>query len=177
MPLRPSTDASASHSILFTSLYATARDQPIARCGRRQAVEAEIQALSRCPAGHVKHAREAIGYFHIDIAELRTGEGKLHMFVAIDRTSKFAIVQLEKRATSMAARAFLEALIETVSYRIHTILTPSHRLHANDCRAAHRQVQVTWPSAAFSLSPRSNRRPLSPQAPFTFSQILSPCPR
>ena len=30
-----------------------------------------------------------IGYFHIDIAEVRTEQGKLHLFVAIDRTSKF----------------------------------------------------------------------------------------
>lgn len=35
-----------------------------------------------------------IGYFHIDIAEFRTEQGKLHMFVAIDRTSKFASVEL-----------------------------------------------------------------------------------
>src|SRR5918993_3795669 len=33
-----------------------------------------------------------IGYFHIDIAEVRTEQGKLHLFVAIDRTSKFAFV-------------------------------------------------------------------------------------
>lgn len=33
-----------------------------------------------------------IGYFHIDIAEVRTAEGKLHLHVAIDRTSKFAFV-------------------------------------------------------------------------------------
>jgi transposase-like protein len=31
-----------------------------------------------------------IGFFHIDIAEVRTAEGKLHLIVAIDRTSKFA---------------------------------------------------------------------------------------
>src|SRR5438874_4889520 len=30
-----------------------------------------------------------IGYFHIDIAELQTAEGKLYLYVAIDRTSKF----------------------------------------------------------------------------------------
>lgn len=30
----------------------------------------------------------SIGYFHIDIAEVRTEQGKLYMFVAIDRTSK-----------------------------------------------------------------------------------------
>ena len=31
-----------------------------------------------------------IGYYHIDIAEVRTAEGKLYLYVAIDRTSKFA---------------------------------------------------------------------------------------
>ncbi|ESY52246.1 hypothetical protein X744_29500 [Mesorhizobium sp. LNJC372A00] len=31
-----------------------------------------------------------IGYFHIDIAEVRTGQGKLHMFVAIDRAASAA---------------------------------------------------------------------------------------
>jgi Integrase core domain len=31
------------------------------------------------------------GYFHIDIAEVRTEQGKLHMFVTIDRTSKFCL--------------------------------------------------------------------------------------
>src|SRR6202167_5370361 len=31
-----------------------------------------------------------IGYFHIDLTEVRTAEGKLYLFVAIDRTSKFA---------------------------------------------------------------------------------------
>src|SRR5262249_15407904 len=38
--------------------------------------------------------RYPIGYFHIDIAEVRTEEGKLHLFVAIDRTSKFSFAQL-----------------------------------------------------------------------------------
>ena len=42
--------------------------------------------------------RYPIGYFHVDIAELRTEEGKLHLFVAIDRTRKFAFVRLEKKA-------------------------------------------------------------------------------
>ena len=35
-----------------------------------------------------------IGYFHIDIAEAQTAEGKLYLYVAIDRTSKFAFVQI-----------------------------------------------------------------------------------
>jgi transposase InsO family protein len=64
-----------------------------------------------------------IGYFHIDIAEVQTAEGKLYLFVAIDRTSKFAFVQLHKRATKMIAAAFLCVLIKAVPYAIHTILT------------------------------------------------------
>src|SRR6516165_7068574 len=50
--------------------------------------------ISRLPAiegetGRKKaFKRYPIGYFHIDIAEVRTEEGKLHLFVAIDRTSK-----------------------------------------------------------------------------------------
>ncbi len=64
-----------------------------------------------------------IGYFHIDIAEVQTAEGKLYLFVAIDRTSKFAFVQLVDKATRVTASAFLEALIAAVPYRIHTVLT------------------------------------------------------
>ena len=58
-----------------------------------------------------------IGYFHIDIAEGRTAEGKLHMFVAIDRTSKFAFVELHEKATTAVSREFLLRLIEAVPYK------------------------------------------------------------
>jgi transposase InsO family protein len=64
-----------------------------------------------------------IGFFHIDIAEVQTAEGKLYLFVAIDRTSKFAFVQLAVEATRVTASAFLMALIAAVPYRIHTVLT------------------------------------------------------
>ena len=64
-----------------------------------------------------------IGYFHIDIAEVQTTEGKLYLYVAIDRTSKFAFVQLVNKTGRTSASAFLEALIEAVPYKIHTVLT------------------------------------------------------
>lgn len=64
-----------------------------------------------------------IGYFHIDIAEVQTEEGKLYLFVAIDRTSKFAYVELHERATRLIAKAFLERVIKAVPYKIHTVLT------------------------------------------------------
>ena len=64
-----------------------------------------------------------IGYFHIDIAEVRTAQGKLHLYVGIDRTSKFAFVQLVSKANRVTASAFLVALIAAVPYKIHTVLT------------------------------------------------------
>ena len=64
-----------------------------------------------------------IGYFHIDIAEVRTEEGKLFLFVAIDRTSKIAFAQLAEKANRVTATAFLTALVEAVPYKIHTVLT------------------------------------------------------
>src|SRR5664279_3999794 len=62
-----------------------------------------------------------IGYFHIDIAEVRTAEGKLYLYVGIDRTSKFAFVQLVKKTGRTSASAFLMALIKAVPYKIHTV--------------------------------------------------------
>jgi hypothetical protein len=64
-----------------------------------------------------------IGFFHIDIAEVRTEEGKLHLLVAIDRTSKFAFAELHERVTRRVAADFLRRLAVAVPYRIHTVLT------------------------------------------------------
>ncbi|GFY79997.1 transposase, putative [Trichonephila inaurata madagascariensis] len=86
-------------------------------------------SISRLPDvdGEVKPKKTfkqyPIGYFHIDIAEVRTEEGKLYLFVAIDRTSKFTYVELHNTATKPIAAEFLRNLIKTLPYKIHTILT------------------------------------------------------
>ena len=64
-----------------------------------------------------------VGYFHIDIAEVRTEQGRLYLLVAIDRTSKFAFVELHEKVTQRMAGDFLRALIKAVPYRVHTVLT------------------------------------------------------
>jgi hypothetical protein len=69
-----------------------------------------------------------IGYFHIDIAEVRTEEGRLYLLVAIDRTSKFAFVELHEKVTTGIAGDFLRALIKAVTYKVHTVLT-DHGIH------------------------------------------------
>lgn len=67
--------------------------------------------------------RYPVGFFHIDIAEVQTAEGKLYLFVAIDRTSKFAFTRLVEKAGKMAAAQFLRDLVAAVPYRLHTVLT------------------------------------------------------
>ncbi len=62
-------------------------------------------------------------FFHMDIAEVQTAEGKLYLFVGIDRTSKFVAIQLVNKANRRTASEFLEHLLKAVPYRIHTILT------------------------------------------------------
>ena len=63
-----------------------------------------------------------IGYFHIDIAELRYEGGKAFLY-AVDRTSKLVFARIYRSATKLAAVGFLKVLVKTVPYRIHTVLT------------------------------------------------------
>jgi transposase InsO family protein len=52
--------------------------------------------------------------------------------VAIDRTSKFAFVQLHEKATQRIAAAFLHDLVAAVPYTIHTVLTDNGILFADN---------------------------------------------
>ena len=70
-----------------------------------------------------KFKTSPIGSFHIDIAEVHTAEGKLYLYVAIDRTSKFPFVQLVPKTGRTSASAFLVALTQAVPGKIHTVLT------------------------------------------------------
>src|SRR5215204_7448554 len=66
---------------------------------------------------------DPIGDFHIDIAEVRTEQGKLYLVVAIDRTSKFAFAEWHEKATRRVSGDVLRHLIAAVPYRVHTVLT------------------------------------------------------
>lgn len=92
------------------------------RCLQRHGINRLPDAEGSKPSKK-KFKAYPIGYFHIDIAEVQTAEGKLYLYVAIDRTSKFAFVQLVKKTGRTSASAFLEALVEAVPYKIHTVLT------------------------------------------------------
>ena len=94
-------------------------------------------------------------------AEVHTGEGKLYLFVAIDRTSKYAFAELHERATRRIAANFLRRLIERVPYKIHTVLTDNgtqFTTPGNKASAAGRlTISMVGPSISFraacSLSP------------------------
>jgi hypothetical protein len=84
--------------------------------------------ISRLPSVEDPPARRQfraypLGYIHIDLAEVSTQEGKLYLFVAIDRVSKFAFAELHEQASRRIAADFLRRLVERVPYRIHTVLT------------------------------------------------------
>ena len=74
---------------------------------------------------------------HIDIAEVQTAEGKLRLFVTIDRTSKFAYAELHEKAGKMVAAQFLRNLIAAVPDAIHTVLI--------DNGIEHRLTRITHP--------------------------------
>src|ERR1700722_17841753 len=109
------------------------------RCLQRHGISRLPDVEGDKPNRH-KFKAYPIGYFHIDIAEVRTEQGKLHMFVAIDRTSKFAFVELHEKATTAASREFLLRLIAAVPYKIHTVLTDNG-------------IQFTTPGAGGSAVP------------------------
>ena len=114
-----------------------------------------------------------IGYFHIDIAEVRTAEGQLYLLVATDRTSKFAYTELHEKATRRVAADFLRNLIKAVPIRF----TPSSRTMALTSPIRPATVGPRLTSRRKS-SGRSSSGPMlsSWPAPATISIIASPSP-
>jgi len=68
-------------------------------------------------------AETAIGYVHIDISELRLAQGKLNMFLAIDRVSKLTYVEFRDDMGKMHGADFLRGVVKAFPYTIHTVLT------------------------------------------------------
>jgi transposase InsO family protein len=131
----------------------------------------QLPEISRLPRvdgdtpGKRKFTAYPIGCFPIDIDEVRTEEGKLYLFVAIDRTSKLAFAALQEKADWPTAARFLKGLILAVPYRVHIVLTDNglqftdlprirkgqiarHRLHPFEelCRANGIEHRLTKPN-------------------------------
>jgi transposase-like protein len=90
------------------------------RCLQRHGVS-RLPEVEGEKTARTKFKSYPIGFFHIDIAEVQTAQGKL--CVAIDRTSKFAYVELHRQAKRQTAGDFSRHLVEAVPYSINIVLT------------------------------------------------------
>jgi len=151
------------------------------RCYRRHGISRLPDVEGDKPAKKA-FKKYPIGYFHIDIAEVRTEEGKLYLFVAIDRTSKLAFAELHEKATRDIAANFLKALIEAVPYKIHTVLTdngthfttPGNESSAAPLIKLALQNREIFRAHAFELACAQNdidHRLTKPKHPWTNGQV------
>src|SRR3954447_5399164 len=125
------------------------------RCLQRHGIGRLAQIESDKPAKK-KFKSYSIGFSPIDIAEVQTAEGKLYLFVAIDRTSKFAFVQLAEKANRVTASAFLVALVKAVPYKIHTVLTD--RASSSVCHRDKQMRRTRYDAHVRSALPRARYR-------------------
>ena len=75
------------------------------RCLKRHGISRLPESEDK-PSRRGRFAETAIGYVHIDVCELRLAAGKLHMFLAIDRVSKFTYVEFHEHANTTTGPAF-----------------------------------------------------------------------
>lgn len=92
------------------------------RCLQRHGISQLPKADARA-SRRGRFAETTIGYVHVDVSELRLAQGKLHMFLAIDRVSKFTYIEFHGRSTMAVGASFLRNLIAMLPYAIHTVLT------------------------------------------------------
>jgi transposase InsO family protein len=137
----------------------------------------ERHGISRLPkddsttSGKKRFKSYPIGFFHIDICEVRCEEGKLFLFVAIDRTSKFAYAELHHEATRTIAAEVLANLIEAAPYRIHTVLTD------NGIQFTHKPGTSTYSLHSFDRVCQAHgieHRLTQPNHPWTTDKIEQP---
>jgi transposase InsO family protein len=108
--------------------------------------------------------------------------GKLYLLVAIDRTSKFAFVELHEKVARRTAGDFLRRLIAAVPYKVHTVLTdkgthfttPGNTSSAApDIKAALDAGEPVW-AHAFEYACAQNdidHRLTKPKHPWTNDQV------
>ena len=136
------------------------------RCLQRHEISRLPQVEGEASAKR-KFKAYPIGYFHIDIAEVRTAQGKLYLLVAIDRTSKFAFVEMHEKVARRTAGDFLRRLIAAVPYKVPTVLTdngthfttpgnPSSA--APDIKAALEAGELVWAHASRKNEPHHQGR-------------------
>ena len=70
-----------------------------------------------------KFKNYAIGFIHIDIAQVHTSEGKAYLFVGIDRKTRSVYAEIYDKMTMKNTCVFLKNLIAHFPFKINKILT------------------------------------------------------
>ena len=113
---------------------------------------------------------------------MRTAQGKLYLLVAIDRTSKFAFVELHEKVARSTAADFPRRLVAAVPYKVHTVLTdngthfttPGNTSSAApDIKAAIDAGEPVWAHAFEYACAKSDidHRLTKPKHPWTNGQV------
>lgn len=76
------------------------------------------------------------------------------LFVAIDRTRKFAFVELHEQAGKIIAAQFLRNLIAAVPYAIHTVLTDNGIQFTTNTPSITSSIGSAMSTASTPASPR-----------------------
>jgi hypothetical protein len=141
--------------------------------------------ISRLPRGEEKtskrrrFAETTIGYVHVDVRELRLAEGKLFLFLAIDRVSKFAHVAFLDANTKRNGAAFLREVVEAFPYRIHTVLADDGMAFAElpKNRGRHPEIEAIFGGHVFGRVCREHgigHRLTRPYHPWTTDEVEQP---
>jgi transposase InsO family protein len=71
-----------------------------------------------------RFAPEPFGYVHVDLKHLTRLEGRpAYVFVAIERTTRFAYVEIVPERSAITIAACLERFLQAFGHPVHTILT------------------------------------------------------
>jgi transposase-like protein len=117
-------------------------------------------AISRLPKSETAAARKGfksydIGYVHIDSCELNHADGKLVLFLAIDRVSKFTYVEFHDRAGKVEGAAFLSNVIAAFPYK-STRCSPTTAWRSPTCRSIAMARPAPSSARISSIAPARN---------------------
>lgn len=94
------------------------------RCLQRHGISRLADLLPPEEKGATKAFKDyAPGYLHIDTAQINLGKDKWHLFVAIDRATRFVYVELHDNKRMETAAAFLRKTLAQYPFKIVKILT------------------------------------------------------
>ncbi|MBB5696074.1 hypothetical protein FHS87_004142 [Roseomonas pecuniae] len=143
----------------------------LARLGIPRLPENEEMASKR-----KRFAETTIGYLHIDVCGLRRADGRLFMFLAIDKVFKFTHVAFLDANTKMNGAAFLREVVDVFPEAIHTVLTDNGMAFA-DMPKYRDGSTARWMGHIFDRVCHENdieHRLIKPYHPWTTDEIEQP---